>query len=113
MVWSPLTRFHLTKIIAQLDNYYLIDAILLYTGRTRSDINVAKWQALPSHFSMVMGDWVVMPNHFHAIIILQDGDCPGFGGVSVITLTPPNPGTFHDKFQLALISEGIDVKTVY
>jgi hypothetical protein len=38
---------------------------------------------------------------------------PGFGGVSVITLTPPNPGTFHDKFQLALISEGIDVKTVY
>ena len=34
----------------------------------------ALWQALPSHFSMAIGDWVVMPNHLHGIIILQDGD---------------------------------------
>ena len=39
----------------------------------------ALWQALPSHFSIALGDWVVMPNHLHGIIILQNGDGGGNG----------------------------------
>ena len=36
--------------------------------------------SLFSHFSMAIGDWVVMPNHLHGIIILQDGDGNVNGG---------------------------------
>ena len=31
-------------------------------------------------FLMVMGDWVVLPNHFHWIFISQGGDCMRIGG---------------------------------
>ncbi len=32
------------------------------------------WQALPIHFPIALGYWVVMPNHLHGIIILRPVD---------------------------------------
>lgn len=36
------------------------------------------WEELPEHYSHVeLDEWVVMPNHVHAIIELRDNDSVG------------------------------------
>ncbi len=41
------------------------------------------WQTLPAHFDIALDAWVLMPNHLHGIIIINDyrrGEAPGRSG---------------------------------
>jgi len=39
---------------------------------TPGDILKSCWLRLPDHFPVRLDAWVIMPNHFHAILLLQD-----------------------------------------
>jgi putative transposase len=32
----------------------------------------ATWQSLPNYFNVILDEWIVMPNHFHGIIMIPD-----------------------------------------
>jgi putative transposase len=36
------------------------------------EIVAACWQEVPQHFAVLLDEWVVMPNHLHAIVLMRD-----------------------------------------
>lgn len=57
-------------------------------GLNKIGCMVAKyWQEIPDHFSnVILGEWVVMPNHVHGIVVIEGddnvvGDAGGCGGL--------------------------------
>jgi len=77
-----LLTFNRDCILAKIDK----DSVIL------SDIGLlvsTLWQALPNHFRLSLGEWVVMPNHLHGILILEDG---GILDDPSANKQPENPG---------------------
>ncbi|HEY7242306.1 MAG TPA: transposase [Xanthobacteraceae bacterium] len=37
------------------------------------EIVASCWKQIPQHFPVLLDEWVVMPNHMHAIIVMRDG----------------------------------------
>jgi putative transposase len=41
------------------------------------------WMGIPEHFSnVVLDDYIIMPNHFHGIIVIHENDVTGRGEVT-------------------------------
>ena len=65
-------------------------------------IVTAEWQRLAVRFPFLqLGEWVVMPNHFHGILIIGESDGTGTGGISD-GLYPAGERESADNFPRAL-----------
>ena len=60
------------------------------------------WERIPRHFPHVtLGAWVVMPNHFHGVIVIGDDD-----GRGEVSLDWPDDAMDASKFEGALSASG-------
>ncbi|MEI9945145.1 MAG: transposase [Chitinophagaceae bacterium] len=65
------------------------------------------WSQIPNHFSFaVLGEWVIMPNHIHGIIVINkprnDNDLPGVEtghALSLQTSDDSQPQKPHPRFR--------------
>ncbi len=63
--------YFVTLVVAGRENLFgKIDGSEMVLNET-GKLVAALWQALPFHFPISLGNWVVMPNHHHGIIVLR------------------------------------------